>query len=168
MRNTIATLLATWFGVGTIKWAPGTMGSLAALPFAYAIHLQFGHHILMVASLVLFLVGVWASNVYIALHKTQDPQEIVIDEVMGQWLIMAALVPTWKAYLAGFLIFRLFDILKPWPISYFDRTIPGGFGVMFDDAVAAIYPSILFGLFAIGCLVSGNGAIIATIFDFLL
>ena len=86
-------------------------------------------------------IGWWASNQYLkATGRDDDPREIVVDEVAGQWLLLAVLFPTWHSYLVGFILFRLFDIAKPWPVSVADRKIKGGIGVMFDDMLAALYP----------------------------
>lgn len=142
-------LLATWFGAGKIPFAPGTMGTLVALPFAYLIHIYGGEQMLLVASLVLFLLGVWVSERYMTANNTEDdPGEIVIDEVAAVWLLMAALPATLNGYIFGFLLFRVFDIWKPWPVSICDRGGLGGFGVMIDDLAAAIYPVVLIGIFA--------------------
>ena len=79
-----------------------------------------------------------------ATGRNDDPSEIVVDEVAGQWLLLAFLFPTWQAYAVGFFFFRLFDVIKPWPVCVADRKIKGGLGVMFDDMLAGIYPVILF------------------------
>lgn len=139
MTPSVATLLATWFGAGRSPVAPGTTGSLAALPFAYAIHLGIGSGALMIASLCALVLGVWVSNIHIRTHATgKDPKEIVIDEVAGQWLVLAFMPPTLAGYALGFVLFRLFDILKPWPVSWIDERVEGGLGVMLDDIAAAI------------------------------
>ena len=143
-------LAATWFGCGLSPVMSGTVGSLAALPFAYLIQHFGSNKALFLAAAVLFVVGTWASNLYL-LHtgRDDDPSEIVVDEVAGQWLLLSALYPSWHSYLAGFLLFRAFDIVKPWPVSVADANIKGGFGVMFDDILAAIYPIGVFILIAI-------------------
>lgn len=143
-----AKLLGTWFGAGLSPKAPGTVGSLAALPFAYVIQISGGNEALLVASFIAFIVGWIATNIYLRHTTNSDPKEIVIDEVAAQWFLLSFLSPIWQSYLAGFLLFRFFDVLKPWPISWADRKIKGGFGVMFDDILAAAYPIILFLLFA--------------------
>lgn len=149
-------LLATWFGAGKSPKAPGTMGTLAALPFAYWIFMWGGQQALLVAALLLFLVGVAVSEQYMKRNGThQDPGEIVIDEVAGVWLLLVAFPPTLNAYIVGFLLFRFFDIVKPWPVSVCDNKVLGGFGVMLDDFAAAVYPVILLGLFAIFCGITG-------------
>ncbi|TAN64616.1 MAG: phosphatidylglycerophosphatase A [Magnetospirillum sp.] len=134
-----AALAATWFGTGLLPKAPGTWGSAAALPFAWGLMTLGGRPLLLAATLVCFLVGWWASAIYVARTNAADPGEVVIDEVAGQWLVlsMAPLDPV--AYLAGFALFRLFDVWKPWPIGWADDSIGGGLGVMVDDILAAGY-----------------------------
>lgn len=137
--------IATWFGCGQAPFASGTFGSLGALPFAYIIQSQLGSMALFIASLLIFAAGCWASNAYLRhTNRVDDASEIVVDEVAGQWLLLAALFPTWQAYLLGFLLFRIFDVIKPWPVSLADRKIKGGVGVMVDDMLAGLYPILLF------------------------
>jgi phosphatidylglycerophosphatase A len=135
--------VATWFGCGLSPITSGTVGSLGALPFAYVIHSLLGGAALFGAGLLMFAVGVWASNQYlIHMESSEDPGEIVVDEVAGQWLLLSVLPATLPAYIVGFLLFRAFDIVKPWPISLADRKIKGGFGVMFDDILAGVIPAL--------------------------
>lgn len=141
-------LIATWFGAGLSPFAPGTAGSLAALPFAYVIQTTFGNAALVAFAATVFLLGCWATKSYLATTGKQDPGEVVIDEVAGQCLLLAALFPTWQSYLAGFFLFRLFDVVKPWPVSYFDQHVKGAFGVMLDDIAAALYPVLFLLIFS--------------------
>ncbi|NQV46109.1 MAG: phosphatidylglycerophosphatase A [Rhodospirillales bacterium] len=135
-------LLATWFGVGYLPKAPGTWGSAAALPFAWVILSFFGAQGLLVATVFVFGIGIWAANDYVARSGMEDPGPVVIDEVAGQWLVLAV-VPLELAWFAiGFALFRLFDVAKPWPVNLMDRHIKGGFGVMLDDIGAGIYAII--------------------------
>lgn len=137
--------IATWFGCGLSPFMSGTVGSLAALPFAFFIQYYFGGIALALVAWAIFAVGCWASQEYLKhTGRDDDPSEIVVDEVAGQWLLLAALPLSWQAYVIGFFVFRIFDIIKPWPVSYADRTIHGGVGVMFDDMLAALYPVVLF------------------------
>lgn len=150
-------LLATWFGAGKSPIVPGTMGTLAALPFGWLIHMHSGSEGLIVAALLTFFIGIFVADRFMKLSFTShDPREIVIDEVAGMWLLLAAFPLSLTSYFTAFIIFRIFDILKPWPISLCDRKIHGGFGVMFDDFVAAIYPVILIGLLAMLSAVTGS------------
>lgn len=142
----VVKLIVTWFGVGLVSKAPGTLGTLAGMPFAFAITGIFGHTGLLLAMILLFLLGCVASERYERTKGGHDHSEIVIDEVAGIWLMLAALPVSWQAYLAAFVLFRLFDIVKPWPVNWFDKHIGGGLGVMTDDIAAALYPFILWAL----------------------
>jgi phosphatidylglycerophosphatase A len=138
-----AALFVTWFGIGWLPRAPGSWGSLAALPFAWAIERVGGPGLLAFAALALFALGSWASDIALRATQTRDPGWIVIDEVVGQWLTLLAAPASLLGYAAGFLLFRLFDIWKPWPVSLADRKLEGGFGVMADDVLAAIYAALV-------------------------
>lgn len=134
-----AVLIATWFGAGLLPKVPGTWGSAAALPFAWGLAAWGGAPLLAAATLLCFLVGWWASATYVDITGGEDPGEVVVDEVAGQWitLLPAPLDPL--TYLVGFLAFRLFDIWKPWPVGWADRRIGGGLGIMVDDVLAGLY-----------------------------
>ena len=137
MRGTA--IFVTWFGTGWLPGAPGSWGSLAALPFAWII-LSYGDpSLLAFASVALFALGVWASDIAVRETQTVDPGWIVIDEVVGQWLTLLAAPFSIAGFIAGFVLFRLFDIWKPFPIRLVERRLEGGFGVMADDVLAAIY-----------------------------
>ncbi len=134
-------LTVSWFGVsGLFKGMRGTWGTLAALPFAYAIQMLAGNNALFIASIIVFAVGCIASQKYMDATGKDDPNEVVVDEVAGIFLLLAFMPMTWQSYLIGFFVFRVFDVLKPWPVSWADKNIKGGFGVMFDDILAALYP----------------------------
>jgi phosphatidylglycerophosphatase A len=146
-RNThLSTVIGTWFGVGLSPKAAGTAGSLAALPFAWVIQQQAGSMALWIAAFLLFAIGWWATADYVARTQRDDPSEMVVDEVVGQWLVLAFMPHSLFGYGLGFLLFRFFDVLKPWPISFADRTLHGGLGVMFDDVLAAIAGIMVFQL----------------------
>ena len=136
----IRILLATWFGSGYVSKAPGTVGSLMALPFGYFIADYFGMIGLLVSAVLVTLIGISVSNTYMAQADEHDPGPVVIDEVAGQWLALLpiAAMLTWQGVFAAFVLFRIFDIFKPWPISWVDREVPGGLGVILDDVLAGI------------------------------
>ena len=134
-----AHLLATWFGVGLLPKAPGTRGSLAALPFAWVIQTTWGPWGLLTAAALVGLAGWWAASRYVAQSSDSDPGPVVIDEVAGQWLTLVVAPTTLWAYALGFALFRVADIAKPWPASWADRELKGGLGVMVDDGIAGIY-----------------------------
>ncbi len=135
-------LIATFLGVGRIPKAPGTFGTLAAIPLALLL-LQAGPLYMMGFILLFTPIAVWAADVFQKRSGEEDPQQIVIDEVIGFLITMTWLPMTWQSLLAGFLLFRLLDITKPLLIGYLDRKLSGGFGVMADDIAAGIVANIL-------------------------
>lgn len=199
IKQTIATIIATWFYVGKIPFMPGTWGSFATFPLFFAMHylLSFTHSsssfsmLFLGITALLFFIGQWATKVYLKETGKDDPGEVVIDEVVAQLLVFFAafsliaesfdiysylynsqqfagkeilvsditnlfikssfaityLVIALPIYLVCFILFRIFDIVKPWPIKWCDTHIKGAFGVMFDDLFAAVYAIIA--LFAI-------------------
>jgi phosphatidylglycerophosphatase A len=136
-------LLATWFGTGLLPIAPGTWASLAALPFAAVLAWLGGPWLVLIAAALVFIVGIWAAGPYMAALGVHDPRAVVIDEIAGQWLTLAFAPLDPLAYLAGFFLFRVFDVLKPWPINVMDREIGGAFGVMADDVLAGVYAALV-------------------------
>ena len=88
---------------------------------------------------IMFALGIWAADAYMAATGVHDPSAVVVDEVVGQWLTLALVPPDPVVYALGFLLFRALDVLKPWPANFVDRTVTGGFGVMLDDVVAGVY-----------------------------
>jgi phosphatidylglycerophosphatase A len=134
-----ATLLATWFGSGFLPVAPGSWASLFALPCAALLVWLGGPLLVLLAGATLFLLGIWAADGYMEAVGVHDPPAIVVDEVVGQWLTLALLPVDPLVYALGFLLFRILDVLKPWPANFIDRAVTGGFGVMLDDVVAGIY-----------------------------
>ncbi|MFV1849837.1 MAG: phosphatidylglycerophosphatase A [Thalassospira sp.] len=143
----LITCAATWFYSGKSPKAPGTAGSLAALPFGWLIWVYGGNSALIVASIIVFAIGVWAAHQYSHLLGIHDAGEIVIDEVVGQWmcLLVIPLGAGWSDLvwlLVAFVAFRIFDIAKPWPIRWVDRRVGGGFGIMFDDVLAGVFAMI--------------------------
>lgn len=137
----IARLLATWFGAGLSPKAPGTVGTLATLPLAWA--LGFAPPLaLPVAALFVTAVGVWAAGACVRESGGKDPQEVVIDEAAGYLLACCGGPAGWPTLLAAFVLFRIFDIAKPWPVSALER-LPGGWGVVMDDVAAGLIASLL-------------------------
>lgn len=135
----ISVLIATWFGAGRVKPASGTVGSLAAIPFGVAISYYMGSIGLAVSALLLLWIGTLAAEAYGKKSGEKDDQAIVVDEVVGLWIaaIPAGTNPT--LWLVAFVFFRIMDIYKPWPASYFDKRAGSGFDVMMDDVVAGFY-----------------------------
>jgi|SRR5208337_1762780 len=137
----LARLLATWWGVGYIPKAPGTAGTIAAIPFYFLLRLLplYGY---LACVLAIGLVACWAAGVAERIFQEKDSQLIVIDEVVGFFITMTALPPSWPYLIGGFCLFRFFDILKPPPIRLIERKVPGGYGVVLDDVLAGIYAHI--------------------------
>jgi len=138
-----ARVAATFFWVGHAPRAPGTWGSLAAMPFAWLLLSHGGWQVLAVAAVLVTLVGFWASGLYAQALGSKDPGEVVIDEVAGQWiaLLPAALDPV--SFAVGFAAFRLFDITKPFPAGWADRKLEGAAGIMIDDLFAGLYAALV-------------------------
>lgn len=141
-------LVATFGYVGHLRPGPGTWGSLAALPVAWALHVLGGPSLLALGVALAFASGVWATALETKGNADHDPSWIVIDEVAGQWLAFlpvsigaahagVALTALWPGWITAFLAFRLFDIWKPGPIGWADRR-GGALGVMLDDILAGV------------------------------
>ena len=130
-------LLALGFGSGLAPKAPGTFGTLAAIPiFLLLSLLPFSGFVL--ATIFISVVGIWLCEKTANDMQVHDHPAIVWDEVAG-YLISMLLVPvSWQTVLLGFVLFRIFDIAKPWPVSFFDKKVEGGLGIMLDDIVAGI------------------------------
>lgn len=150
---TLSHLIATVFGVGHLKPASGTWGTLAALLLAWPIHLIGGPVLLIIATLLAFAGGFWATRVETAGRDNHDPSEIVIDEVVGLWIaflpvsigaahVGADLTALWPGWIAAFFGFRLFDIWKPGPVGWADRR-NDPWGVMLDDVIAGVMAGVL-------------------------
>ncbi|MEO0035014.1 MAG: hypothetical protein RLZZ501_1037 [Pseudomonadota bacterium] len=132
------TLIATGFGVGLLPKAPGTWGSLLALPLAWGLAAWGGQALLAQFAAGLFLVGWFVARDYVGRSGVQDPPEVVVDEVVGQWLVLVAAPLNPVSYAVGFVLFRLFDIWKPGPIGWLERKYDSGLGVMIDDVAAGV------------------------------
>lgn len=137
-KTAVVKLISTWFYTGLAPKAPGTFGSLMTLPFVYFADYYGGMPAILIFAAVSFIIGIWAADTYAKAVQVKDPGFIVIDEVAGQSLTLwcAGLNP-WL-YLIGFALFRLFDISKPWPVSWADTKVKGGLGIMLDDVFAGI------------------------------
>jgi len=148
--------IATGFGAGFSPVAPGTAGSLAALlpwfflrgltPLAYA-----------TVVVLAFALGVWACGWIVRAQRIADPACAVWDEFVGQWIALAPLLwhaAGWPGWAGAFILFRIFDIWKPWPVSWADRAVDGGLGVMLDDVIAGLYAALVLTLL----LMAGLGA----------
>ncbi len=130
--------------VGTLPGAPGTYGSLVTLPLAYYWSTRVTDNIFFTVGLVIILtiLGILASTRVAKSIGIEDPSEIVIDELVGQWIAVLAIPSHWGYWLAAFILFRIFDIWKPWIIDKAQR-LPGGMGIMMDDVLAGLVALIL-------------------------
>ena len=138
-----AHFLALGFGSGMAPWAPGTFGTLAALPLYLLLHALLAPLPLLALLAVSFVLGIRWCQVAGRALGVADHGAIVWDEIVAVCLVWTLLPQGWLWLLLGFIVFRAFDILKPWPIRYFDARLKNGFGVMFDDLLAAGYSLLL-------------------------
>ena len=145
----INTLFVSVFGIGFIPIASGTFGSLGGIVIGYILY-YININLLYFVIPVLFILGVFCSNVYQKQTGEKDSSIIVIDEVVGQLIAMLFIIDNPLFVFISFILFRIFDIFKPWPASYADSKIKGGLGVMLDDVIAGIYA--LISIFFIGLI----------------
>lgn len=144
-----STIIASVLGIGYFPIASGTVMSIVATFAAWFLAQHGGGLTLVAASLLAFVIGVWACGDHAHATGRDDPSECVIDELAGQWLACAGICftpiyPSVASFALAFLLFRLFDILKPWPISAAEK-LPGGMGVMADDMLAGLAAGIIAG-----------------------
>lgn len=149
LRHSIHRLFSFGFGIGLIKVAPGTFGTLLALLLWIPISMIENAYITGLIILVAFVYGVYCSRKTSNDLGVKDYSGIVWDEIVAFWLVLFVIgddynTPVWM--LLAFVLFRLFDILKPWPISQVDRKLAGGLGIMLDDIIAALYSLFVFAL----------------------
>lgn len=144
--------IATFFYIGHLRPAPGTWGSLAALPAAAILYSFAGPYAVVFGLVVLYALGLWATTLETADQDDHDPSEIVIDEVVGQWLALlpvlfgasateVAVLALWPGWIAAFVLFRFFDITKLGPVGWADRR-GDATGVMLDDVIAGLFAAV--------------------------
>lgn len=152
MKRALAQMIGTVFYVGHLKPAPGTWGSLAALPLGWLVYQIGGFWLFVLAIAIGFAKGWWATVEMTRGAAEHDPSEIVIDEVIGQWiallpviygawLLEISVLTLWPGWIVAFLLFRAFDITKPWLVGWADKR-DDAFGVMMDDVIAGIFAAI--------------------------
>jgi phosphatidylglycerophosphatase A len=134
--------VATLFGLGRLGFAPGTLGSLAALPIAWLVMRFGGMYALLGVTAVVAVAAIWVSDAYAKESGDEDPQDCIIDEVAGQMLACALAPLSLAGFVLAFVLFRLFDISKLWPISAVER-IGGGAGIVGDDMLAGLIAGIV-------------------------
>ncbi len=155
MKNKLAHLLASYFGLGYAPKASGTIGSLGTLPVAFVIAYFFGTAGILAAVGIAFFIGVWATHEIISHQDEKDPSLVVIDEFAGQMLtfvfagqLLYHNLNAWPVYFIGFALFRLFDIVKLGPVKWADSKLKNAWGVMLDD----IFAGTIAGAFLLGAL----------------
>jgi len=151
MIKIINYLFVTCFGIGSLRFAPGTIASLVTTTFLFSLFhvMQLSHATILLILLIIFVYSFYAVSEYIKFNKNKDPKEVVIDEFIGQSIPIylyeishGTIKESQEAilfYLYIFILFRYFDITKPFPVSYFDRNFKNSFGVILDDVVAGLY-----------------------------
>ena len=159
----IARAIGTVCGVGNLRPAPGTWGSVAALPLAWGLHTLGGVVLLAVATIAVFAAGWWATAQITHGSDNHDPSEVVVDEVVGQWLALFPLsyaastrgldiLDLWPGWISALILFRLFDIWKPWLVGKADRR-GDALGVMLDDVIAGVFAAL--GVIALAAIAHG-------------
>jgi len=151
MIKTLNYLFVTCFGIGTFKFAPGTITSFVTTVFLYSLFhvINLSSNVIFVILLIVFIYSFYAVSEYIKFNDNKDPKEVVIDEVIGQSIPIylyeishGSIKESQEAilfYLYIFILFRYFDIKKPFPVNYFDKKFKNSFGVIFDDIIAGLY-----------------------------
>ncbi|WNC71318.1 phosphatidylglycerophosphatase A [Thalassotalea psychrophila] len=134
--------LALGFGSGLSPKAPGTMGTLAAIPL-YLLCSQLSLNVFIAITVFISIVGIWICDKASKDAGVHDHGAIVWDEIAGFFITMIAVPATWQTIIVGFIFFRILDIAKPWPISIADKKVGGGFGIMLDDIIAGILACVL-------------------------
>ena len=140
----LALVIGTWFGCGYFPWGPGTAGSIAAVLLVAALrYFGLGRYALLALVFLIWLPGIWAATMTARHAGKKDPGMVVVDEVLGQWItLLAAPVWNWKSLAAGLILFRLFDIWKPWPVRNLEK-LPEGVGIVADDLAAGGYAALI-------------------------
>ena len=142
MIRRLGVFIATFAYVGYAPVAPGTFGSAAGLLVYYLVRMAGGHWVEVAAIVVTFVLGIWSGTEAEHFFGGTDPGPVVIDEVMGMLITLAFLPVTVLGAITGFFLFRILDVIKPWPSARFEG-LPGGLGVMADDGMAAIYGNLI-------------------------
>ena len=161
MFNKINFLFVTLFGIGKIKKIPGSIASLATVLFLFFIFhiLNFSPNIILISLIIIFLIALYAVNIFIKDLKNKDPKEVVIDEYIGQSIPICLYEIAHDGskesdqvlifYFIMFILFRIFDIIKPYPVSYYDKNFKNSFGVIMDDICAGLYVVAVLVLFMV-------------------
>lgn len=142
----LSKLVSTFFGLGFIPFAPGTLTSIAiVLLYKYYLY-RLSWPVYALILILFFIIGVYVSTKYSSTLNKKDPRKIVIDEALGQLLVLFRMSNAWVPVLSCFVLFRVFDIAKPFPIKRIEK-LPTGWGIMLDDVVAAVYAGVIVNLY---------------------
>ena len=142
MKNSFITLLVTFGYIGKVKYIPGTIGSFAGLLVGAVIIKLTNYNVFMSCFFILTVISIFAVDEYLKSSENLDPQEVVVDEVLGQWIAIAFIPFNFKSFLIAFILFRFFDISKIYPINKIEK-IKGYLGVIGDDLFAGIITAII-------------------------
>lgn len=137
MHDKMCKAIYSWGYLGYAPFAPGTVGTIGAIPLVLLLN-KLGANAYFLIMLPMYFIGRETADYAEAKDAIQDPKYVVIDEVFGFLITMFMVVPSWQNLLLGFVLFRIFDIFKPFPISWLDKNIKGGHGVMLDDVLAGL------------------------------
>jgi phosphatidylglycerophosphatase A len=132
---------ATWFYSGLIPFAPGTWGTIAAVPFAACAY-SFGFITSCISITLILVIAISVSGKAANIMRMDDPSSVVIDEVAGMFVTLFLIPLSWMSVIAGFVLFRIFDIVKPFPVGLIDKKVHGGAGIVLDDVMAGIYANV--------------------------
>ena len=143
LSEKVHVFIATGFYSGYSKFAPGTVGTVAAIPFAIILNIYFPVLLNFLFIFCLSIYGFFICWDVERIFKAKDPKQIVLDEWLGFFIAVFAQPVNFKIYSTAFIIFRIFDILKPFPVNYFDKNVGNGIGVVLDDVVAGLYTYII-------------------------
>jgi phosphatidylglycerophosphatase A len=135
--------LAFGFGSGLAPKMPGTFGTIAALPIVVLLSHYSSVSVYVLVTILVSVVGIWICGKTAQDMGVHDDSSIVWDEVAGMLITMIAVPLNWQTVIVGFVLFRFFDVLKPWPISYLDKHVHGGFGIMIDDVLAGVFAAVI-------------------------
>jgi len=138
--------ISTFFGIGFIPFAPGTLTSIVIILLYKHYLYRLSWPVYALILILLFFIGVYASTDYSTALNKKDPRKIVIDEALGQLLVLFRMSDAWFPILSCFVLFRVFDIAKPFPIKKIEK-LPSGWGIMLDDVVAAVYAGVIVNLY---------------------
>jgi phosphatidylglycerophosphatase A len=148
----LAYALGTWFGCGYVPYAPGTAGTLGAVPL-YLVLRPYGWPAILGAAVALTIIGIWAADIVAKDSGLKDPQLVVIDEVAGVLCTLTVAPPTTVGLVVGVVLFRLFDQFKPWPARAAEQRLPGGYGIVLDDIAAGAWGAVvIYGLIVLRVL----------------